>query len=204
MAAPGRGTAGTLGGHGPPSLPGDDTLAGLASPVNWPALESRKKAGRLGTPELMTRGLPPRYGSNGPAPVSSATMDVADSRPPDRRSSGPAVYPRLLQFAMQDIGQLTYLGLPPLVCLPRATHGIRCDDRNRLQSPAGDCAGRGHYWERPGPPRQPDGLQAGWRHGQQGKVPAAPWPTRTGTLVPTWPRAAASGTPLRSAYLYLL
>src|SRR5258707_13034562 len=104
----------------------------------------------------MTRGLPPRYGNNGPVPVSSATMDAPDSRPPDRRSSGPAVYPRLLQFAMKDIGQLTYLGSAPLVCLPRATHGIRGDDRNRLQAPAGDCAGGGRYWEQPGPPRQPD------------------------------------------------
>jgi hypothetical protein len=50
----------------------------------------------------------------------------------------------LLQFAMQDIGQLTYLGLVLSACLPRTTHGTRRADRKRLQGPAATGKGPRH------------------------------------------------------------
>src|SRR6266568_477471 len=72
---------------------------------------------RLGTSPPEHAGLVTRSHRRGTVETESAGpsrqgVTLQPARP-IAVSSGPAVYPRLLQFAMQDIGQLTYLAVCP-------------------------------------------------------------------------------------------
>src|SRR3954453_3846835 len=96
--------------------------AGDATPPA--ALPRNRGKVRLGTSPPEHTGLVTRGHRRGTVREPSQPAQPAGCHltagPPDRRSSGPAVYPRLLQIAMQDIGQLTFLTVCPFSVLTYA------------------------------------------------------------------------------------